>query len=341
LTGKNDDVGSQAYKLIDVQLIFMEVMFMPDYSQITRKYSKDDLDMLQQAQVFHDNFVIDKADFIAAFTMFADPFETDFQTDIDAADAIPLDSEVAQAIAIITEEIETEMAKGRTAMQKLFTYAKVGFDDSQASLKAFGKGEYEKSRSNQLKLKEMLEKAHRQASEAANKAILLGAGYSQTDIDNLDTIMTDIDTKDASQEDAKSDRLKKTEDRVIAYNKVWEYLEKISEASKVIYVDSPAKLQQYVLYPSSSTLPGKVQNMGYDYGTNTVSWDAAPNADTYQLERKYYTDPEWTVVYEGADTSVVDVPPGSGTWLYRCRGQNGEGYGSWSDELMVIMPVTP
>jgi hypothetical protein len=319
----------------------MELMFMPDYSQITRTYSKEDLEMLMQAQVFHDNFAIDKADFIAAFTMFADPFEADFQTEIDAADAIPLDSEVAQAIAIITEELENEMVKGRAAMQKLFTYANVAFDGSQASLKSFGKSEYEKARNNQLKLKELLEKAYRQASETANKAILLGVGYSQTDLDNLDTLMTDIDTKDASQEDAKSDRLKKTEDRVIAYNKVWAYLEKISEASKVIYLDSPAKLQQYVLYTSSSHLPGKVQNMGYDYGTNTVSWDAAPNADTYQLERKYHTDPEWTVVYEGADTSVVDVPPGSGSWLYRCRGLNGEGYGSWSDELMVIMPVTP
>jgi hypothetical protein len=72
--------------------------------------------------------------------------------------------------------------------------------------------------------------------------------------------------------------------------------------------------------------------------TNTVSWDAAPYAVSYKLERKYYTDSDWAVVYEGAATSAADTPASPGTWLYRCRGLNSEGYGLWSDELTVIIP---
>ena len=86
-------------------------------------------------------------------------------------------------------------------------------------------------------------------------------------------------------------------------------------------------------------MPGKVQNMAWDLPTKTVSWDAAAHADSYQLERKFSSDPDWLVVYEGADTSVVNDPVTAGTWLYRCRAQNAEGYGSWSDELIVLMPV--
>ena len=79
--------------------------------------------------------------------------------------------------------------------------------------------------------------------------------------------------------------------------------------------------------------------MGYDLPTRTVSWDAAAHAEDYQLERMYLGDPDWTVVYEGADTSVVNDPVTPGTWYYRCRGQNANGYGDWSDELQVLMPV--
>ena len=32
-------------------------------------------------------------------------------------------------------------------------------------------------------------------------------------------------------------------------NKVWEFMEKISEASKMLYSDNPTKTEQYLLYP--------------------------------------------------------------------------------------------
>ena len=78
--------------------------------------------------------------------------------------------------------------------------------------------------------------------------------------------------------------------------------------------------------------------MLWDLPTTTVSWDAAPYADSYQLERKFNTDPDWAIVYEGEAASAVDAPPSPGTWLYRCRGLNSAGYGAWSDELTVLMP---
>lgn len=310
---------------------------MPDYQSIKRTFSKDDLDMMEQAQVFHDSFIVDKADFIAAFPKFADPYAADFQAEIITTDAIPGDAEVQQEIAIKTEQLEAQMVLGRKALQKLFTYVKVAFDGSQAMLKVFGKGEYEKARSNQMRMKELLEKANRQGEVAAYKAALIAAGFLQADITNLQTLSLTIATLNQEQEDLKTSRLLKTELRIIALNKVWAYMVEISEASKVVFEDSPAKLAEYSLYPGGSELPYKVQNLAYTLLTNTVSWDVAVRAETYELEYKIDNPAaEWILAYEGVNIETVHNP-GVGNWLYRCRGKNGSGGGEWSDELAVTI----
>lgn len=309
---------------------------MPSYDFILRDYTMDDLLMMEKAQVFHDNFIVDKLSFTTAFPGLVDPFAANFQTAINTADAIPPDSEVVQQIAVLTEQLEVQMEVARKAIQKLFVYVKVAFNDSQAYLKLFGKSQYDKARTNQLRMKELLEKANRQANLAANKAPLIAAGFTQVMIDGLLTIMNAIDAANSTQEDAKSERYKKTEDRVKAYNTVWGFMVRISEASKVVYVDSPAKLAEYLLYPSSSNLPHKVQNLQYTVLTHTASWDAAENAVLYELVYKT-NGPigNWLGAYEGVDTQAVHNP-GPGLWLYRCRGKNNEGNGDWSDEKEVV-----
>ena len=323
---------------------------MPDYESINREYTKDDLEMMEQAQVFHDNFVLDQADFTAAFPKFLTPYETNFQTEINTADAIPPDSEVVQAIALVTEQIETQMELGRKAMQKLFVYVKVAFSDSQARLKSFGKSEYDKSRNSQLKLKELLEKANRQADVAANKTALLAAGYTQAAIDELKTISDEIDSLNAEQEDMKSERFKKTEDRIVQYNKVWAFLEEISEASKVVFVDSPAKLAQYLLYPAEHHGLSKPQNVDADYDpleplVVTLSWDLVAEATSYDV---YYDIAETGApagdfeLLDNYPTSPVVIPATYEKRNYfKLKAKNDEGTSSYSDEAWVDVPAGP
>jgi hypothetical protein len=150
--------------------------------------------------------------------------------------------------------------------------------------------------------------------------------------ETFETALHTVKTKTAERDE-------KTEERITKGNELYGFVVKYCNIGKQIWeAVSEAKYNDYVIYPSTTQMPGKVQNMAYDYPTRTVSWDAAAHADDYQLERKFDTDPDWTVVYEGADTSVVDDPVTPGTWYYRCRGQNANGYGEWSDELTVIMP---
>ena len=171
-------------------------------------------------------------------------------------------------------------------------------------------------------------------------ADLTPIGLTQLDVDALATEAQTYEDKMNSVDAAKKLRDDKARERTELGNELYGFVVEYCKIGKLIWENvNEAKYNDYVIYPSTPDMPGKVLNMGYDMPTNTVGWDAAPNADTYQLERKFHTDPDWTVVYEDAATSVVDVPPDPGTWLYRCRGYNADGYGTWSDELTVLMPT--
>ncbi len=222
---------------------------MSSTKRLQRDYRKDDLRMLQQAQVFHDMFVEHESEFVARFPGFAPPFASEMQTAIDDADALPLDSGEAGWIWVATEDLQTEMESARKALQTLFAYVSIVFDGNRTVLKAFGKSDYSQLRGNYLRTMDLLDKTYRQAELSENKPALIAAGYTQADIDGLLAVKTSIGQLYAKQEDAKSQRVKKTEERVTAYNKVWGFMEKISAASRVAFVDSPAMLRIFMLYP--------------------------------------------------------------------------------------------
>jgi hypothetical protein len=260
---------------------------MAAIKKLDRNYNMDDLDMLQLAQVFHDNFLVDESAFTAAFPSLNTPFVTNFQTAIDTADDIPSAAEVDSEIAVITEELNGKLPLGRAALQKLFTYADVAFN-SVAKTNSFGKNRYEKARNSQIRMKELLELAHRQASETTNKAALIAAGYTEADIDLLESLMDDIDSLNSEQELALSERGTKTEVRVKAMNDVWEFMKKINQASKVVFVDSPAKLDLYLLYPTSSSSLPKVQGFTVELEVGPprkalLDWNAVVGAVDYQV----------------------------------------------------------
>ncbi len=306
---------------------------------IDKKFSKSFDEVLQQAYLFYDGFLIDEADFTAASPLFAIPFAANFLIDIEAADALPTNEDDLNEQTLLTQAVEEDMESAREHYQKLLLYINLAWPDDKAIAKAFGSTLYDKARSNTLKLINLMQDSFNDANSVTYKADLIAVGFVQADIDLLGSLADDITAKNRVQEKFMKLSSQRSETRIVAFNKVWDSMAKLSDTSKIIFKDSPAKIEYYLLYPTGEPqMPGKVQNMGYDLPTNTVSWDADFYSDTYQLERKFHTDPDWTVVYEGADTSVVDVLT-TGTWLYRCRGQNENGYGDWSDELLALIPV--
>lgn len=311
--------------------------------KIERIYSMDDLAMLELAQIFHNNFVLDEAEFVAAFPFLDTPFAANFQTAIDNADAIPSGAEVDSLITVITANLETKMTLGRAALQKLFTYADFAWSSKEMT-NTFGKDRYLKARRSQLKMKELLELAHRQAEEATNKAALLLVGYTQGDIDGLETLVGEIDVLNSEQEDALSLRGIKTAIRLTAYNEVWGFMEKINRASKVVFVDSQAKLDMYLLYPTVHHGLPKVQNLVgvVNEGPPMVaalSWNTAVGVAEYQVYQSQVPVGQPAGEYEWVAAVVPnswDQPILNGfRYWFKVRANNDPETGPFSNPVFV------
>ncbi len=308
-------------------------------NSIEREYDLEDLVMLERAQVFHNAFLNDDVSFIAAFPHLAPPFAADFQAAIDTADAIPSGSEVDALITVVTEQLNKKIVDGQKAMQKLFAYVELAFDDKNM-LNVFGKPKYEKARTSDLRMKELLEQANRNAEVADNKAALLAAGYTQADIDGLLTICDEIDAKNAEQEDMLSDRIIKSGVRVNAYNTVWGFMKQINKASKVVFVDNPAKIEFYLLYRTHYTSLGKVQNLNavLDGGpplNAQLSWDFVTGGIDYEVEKSAVPIGQPAGVFSPLITvqnnNYVDPVGGGESLYYRVRAKNLTLTGAYSD----------
>jgi len=213
-----------------------------------RNYTLPDLTVLQRAQVFHDLFLKDIAQFQAAFPKFTNAYADDFQDAIHFADSLLLDEQVTVDIAALTYLIKKKLTESITAMYRFYGYAKIGYEGDRSELMKLGYGELAKARINAGKMVELLELAYRRAEEPDIKAVLNSTGFTQADIDALATLASELDSKIEERTDARTNRYKLTSERIAAFNKVWEYMREISNACKVVYYENSAKLWEYRLY---------------------------------------------------------------------------------------------
>lgn len=119
--------------------------------------------------------------------------------------------------------------------------------------KCFGKKKYDAARKNQVKLKELLELAYNVAQKPEYNPAIVAKGFTQAEIDQLDLISQTLEATNVEQETAKGDRITSAQLRVVKYNTMYNYMQEISKASKIVFADDYAKQQQYLLYNESSS----------------------------------------------------------------------------------------
>jgi len=306
-----------------------------------QKFSKSFDDVLQQAYIFQSQFVDDQADFTAFSAQFMTPFETNFLTDIQTADAIPTYENDLNHQQILTVAVEEKMEECRVHFQKLMTYVRMVWPNSVPIHIEFGSKSYEKARYSDKLLMNLLQDAEVTANLTKYNADLVAAGFLQTDIDLLGTLATELTEANRVQERYKANSMERTEDRIEAFNKVWDTMVKLSNVSKSIYADSPGKLESYYLYPDSPTPnpPAAPQNLTFLPTSFMFSWDPSPTATSYQLQFKLTVNNDWIDAYTGSATSF-NFNPGDGIWQFRVRGRNAGGYGNWSDIIVIQLPTT-
>jgi len=308
---------------------------------IERKFSKSFDECLQQAYLFHDGFLIDETEFSTASPLFAPPFATNFLADIESADAIPTNEDDLNEQTLLTQAVEATMESAREHYQKLLLYISLAWPNDKAIAKAFGKTLYERARNNTLRLINLLQDSYNDANSTTYKAGLIAAGFTQAGIDLLNTLADELTTKNRAQEKFMKLSAKRSEERIVAFNKVWDTMVKLSDASKIIFKNSPAKIEYYKLYPETP-ISNPPEAPVLEYAPGEFYWDEVPNATSYQLVYRASDETEWTELYAGPfPEGSIEFNPGDGEWIARLRARNAAGYGDWSEERTVFFGLRP
>ena len=218
---------------------------------IRRVYNFSDDKMLERAEVFADALTPELADFTARFPWLDGVWLTAFQSDVDAADAFPKDESTILDIKVLTGDVGSAMQQGHGGLQTLGAYAKLAWPKDLARQRVFGQDRWSDAYYNTLKLQEALELAHAKANNTAYQTPLIDKGYTQPEIDELETLSDEIKLKNRLQEAAKSGRKVSVHDRVALLNVVWHHMQTISTCADVVWASDAERLAQYQLYPST------------------------------------------------------------------------------------------
>jgi len=214
---------------------------------ISKKFTMQELLLLQKAQVFHNIFVIDKAEFVDYFPDLADPFANNFQMAIDEANDLERDWMEVANYSDNTFELNNLMQEARENLSRLFKYVKIAFP-LKADWESFGWGDFRKATGNKLKMVQLLGVAFARANVAEVWAVLSAAGYKLEWRTRIGELQGEIEDLLAIRNEKMEARKRATQHRIEKYNAVWAMMQSINKASKVVFESRPAKISQYLLH---------------------------------------------------------------------------------------------
>lgn len=208
------------------------------------------LETVLKSRVIKGCFTIDQAAFILFDGDFAEPYLTNFDAAITAAANIPDYEYMQDELAILTVDVETKMEDIRSAFKHMRPFIEKAYPNQKQVWNSFGYDNYGADRNSQTKIGNFIFKLHLAAVKRSAELILVG--YPQVDIDNLQSLHTNLIKAQETQEAYKLEIKDSTNDRMEAMNAMWEFVQHICRVGKIIFEDDYGKYQQYVMYPASS-----------------------------------------------------------------------------------------
>lgn len=221
---------------------------------IKRVYTFSDDVMLQRAQVVFDALSEELADFSARFPWLDAVWLAAFGNDIQAANAFAKDNSTVLEVKVLTGDVGSAQRQGYAALQTLGWYAKLAWPADVARQRVFGQDRWRDAYDHTLKLQQALELAHSKAEDSDYKGALLAKGYTQAEMDSLETLSEEIMLKNRLQEAAKNGRTVSSHDRVAIHNTVWHHLQTVGICAGLVWRNDAERRGRYNLYVSK-TLP--------------------------------------------------------------------------------------
>jgi len=257
---------------------------------------------------------------------------TAFEALGNAFEVFPADAYYQADVMIATQAKDSLRSSCELKLRDIVGLAKLKWGSSSPQVLRFQAGQMTKSAD-----KAFLTTCRMGVTVATDYLTDLAAyGLTQLMIDALEDEAQAFEDSLNAQSLAMYTRDTKARERVEKGNELYGYVSLYCETGKIIWDDVDlAKYENYVIYSQLPGVPFKIQNMLFTSSTNTISWDTELSADSYELQYAPNSPtPAWLQIYAGTATEYRHDGV-TGICLYRCRGVNENGYGYWSDVLVV------
>ena len=300
---------------------------------IAQKFSKSYDDVLTQSYLFHSGLLRDLSLFTAYSPLFTVAYASDFLDLIEAAGELPTNEEDLNNQVILSLDLDSKLEDARLLYRKLISYVNLKWGNNDVALRAFGSNLYDKARQSPPKMVNLLELANRAAESSKYKTDLIAVGFTQLDITALLTLSAELNTIYNNQQEFIQLTSDRAEERVIAFNKVWDVMVQINFASKQVFKDSPALIEYYLLYPEGPG-PGALTaptGLSFTISNMKISWNSVTNATSYIASISTDGGTSYQEVYSGSDTFFVYEPTYFGEVSVLIKGHNSGGNGPTSD----------
>ena len=218
--------------------------------KVVRLYSVPDNVMLDTSDVFYTLYSSDETDFQGYnIVLFPLTFKTDFLAEIDAARLVKKDMVVLDEQVEETDEVKGKHLECGDYFQGMKQVIEEAFPNKPAIWNQFGYNDYEGARRSQGRMIQFMEMLY--LTSDTYKVELIAKGFTQPKIDMILQLKDELRQEQIEQETAKKERPVKTQERILILNKPWLSIRKIHRATKVIYKDNYAKLNEYELPKNS------------------------------------------------------------------------------------------
>ena len=232
------------------------------YSGIT------DAQMLEETQTILDLFVSYQAEFAVFDASLNAAFAADLQAKIDAGIDFPTDDTVQNEISELTDAVNQAWEACKAHFQDAKYFIEKAFPGNTARHKVFGFGDYTEMSRSQSKVLPFMDQFGDTAAE--HGAALIAAGYTLEKIEEIPTLAAAFNEANRAQEMAKKVRLDLTQGRTITMKAVWTGIKTINIASKSVYRNNYARLQQFLMpAPASNEAPEALSLRGTIINTAT------------------------------------------------------------------------
>lgn len=192
-----------------------------------------------------NEFITDKADFVAFSPKYADPYETDLENLINAAKNVVPDSVHVDILSGLTVDLESKHDISRIEEQKFLKFVADVFPNNPAKQNQAGKNDYDIARRVPEKMLTLLTISKSFADD--NAAALTAKGYTVAMAANLLTVRTDLENALIAQNKAQKARTVDTEERRKTVNLAYDAVRDLCEDAKIIFVYDNARYNKYLL----------------------------------------------------------------------------------------------